>query len=72
MGNYFGNTKIPELAAPVLTLPGIWLINWPGTGVITPGSLVAPPGVVLPDDYYFFNSPGAGHFPYGLSVGPDR
>lgn len=61
-----------NLAARSLVYPGWWVFNAPGPGIETPGSLVAPPGVVLPDDYHFQEVLGAGPFPYGMAVEPDH
>lgn len=61
-----------SLAAPSLDVPGWWVFNSHPSYVITRGSLVAPPGVVLPNDYYFQEILGPPAFPYGMAVPPDH
>jgi len=61
-----------SLVAPWLTHPGLFVCNGNDGGIITPSSVVALPGTVLPDNYVFFNNPGTARpFPYGLAVPPD-
>jgi len=72
LANNNTSTKWPLLCSPLDALPGVLVTNWPGPGIITLGSLVALPGVVLPDLYVWFQSPGGGlHFPYGIPCKPD-
>jgi len=65
-------SKFPMLAARWTGHDGWYVINWPGPGVTTPGSLVALPDVVVPDLYHYQNAPGSARFPYGYEVNPDH
>lgn len=68
-----GVNSYPFLAARILTLPDAYVVNWSGPGVITTGSIVYPPGTVLPEEYVWFDAPPAAfHFPYGYPVSPDH
>lgn len=73
----YGLTNFPvirryQLCAPMLTVPGAILCNWPAPTGVTPMCIAHLPGVVFPELYHYQDVITAGPFPGGWAVPPDN